>query len=193
MIQRYSVDRSRVYIVGLSAGGAMTAVMLAVYPDRFAGGAIVAGVPYGCADTVAKALQCMNPGIDQTPAEWRRHVSDLTGLEGRIPPVSIWQGNADARVVPRNGQELVEQWTAVHGVPATPARIERSGRITRELYTDGAGITRVESVAVEGLGHAFPISTSAGSSCGQPGDFVVSAGVCAAMEISRFWGLAGGN
>jgi poly(3-hydroxybutyrate) depolymerase len=51
MIQRYSVDQSRVYIVGFSAGGAMTAVMLAAYPERFAGGAIVAGVPYGCANT----------------------------------------------------------------------------------------------------------------------------------------------
>jgi poly(hydroxyalkanoate) depolymerase family esterase len=73
-VERYSVDRSRVYVVGLSAGGAMAAAMLAAYPERFAGGAIVAGVPYGCADSISKALQCMNPGIDQSPAEWRRRV-----------------------------------------------------------------------------------------------------------------------
>ena len=64
MIARYPVDPSRVYIAGLSAGGAMTAAMLAAYPERFAGGAIVAGVPYGCADTVIRALRLHEP--------WRR-------------------------------------------------------------------------------------------------------------------------
>jgi poly(3-hydroxybutyrate) depolymerase len=62
MLERYAIDRSRVYLVGFSAGGAMAAAMLAAYPERFAGGAIVAGVPYGCANSVTKALQCMNPG-----------------------------------------------------------------------------------------------------------------------------------
>ena len=161
MIERHSVDRSRVYVVGLSAGGAMTAVMLAAYPERFAGGAIVAGVPYGCADTVTEALHCINPGIDQAPADWRRRVPDSTGADGRVSPVSIWQGDADTRVVPRNRQELVEQWTAVHGVSATPARSERSGRMTREFYIDGAGVTRVESVLVEGLRHASPFAPAA--------------------------------
>ena len=158
MIERYSVDPSRVYIVGLSAGGAMAAVMLAAYPERFAGGAIVAGVPYGCANTLTKALQCMNPGIDRTPAEWRRIVRDGAGGEARVPPISIWQGDADRRVTPRNRQELVKQWTAVQGIPPTPVRTERSDRTTREFYIDGVGVTRVESVLVHGLDHAFPIS-----------------------------------
>ena len=59
MIGRHSLDRSRVFIAGFSAGGAMTAVMLAAYPELFAGGAIVAGVPYRCAETVSEALRCM--------------------------------------------------------------------------------------------------------------------------------------
>src|SRR5215207_11020386 len=83
-IEGHAVDRSRVYVAGFSAGGAMTAALLAAYPERFAGGAIVAGVPYGCADTVAKALQCMKPGIDQTPAEWGRRVRKLAGGAGRV-------------------------------------------------------------------------------------------------------------
>jgi poly(hydroxyalkanoate) depolymerase family esterase len=193
MITLYSVDHSRVYVVGLSAGGAMAAVMLAAYPERFAGGAIVAGVPYGCANTVGEALQCMNPGIDQTPAEWGRRVVEVAGAEGRIiPPVSIWHGTADTRVVPRNGKELVEQWTAVHGISATPTHSERNGPVTRDLFSDGAGAVRVESVLVEGLAHAFPIRIG-DASCGQPGDFVVAAEVCAATEIARFWGLGRAN
>jgi poly(hydroxyalkanoate) depolymerase family esterase len=187
MVERHSVDGSRVYIVGLSAGGAMTAAMLAAYPERFVGGAIVAGVPYACADSVSKALQCMNPGIDQSPAEWRRRVREAAGGETRIPPISIWHGTADGRVVLRNWEELVEQWTAVHGVPAKLVRSEHNGAVTRNFHTDGAGSVQVESVLVEGLAHAFPIRI--GDQCGQPGDFVVAAEVCAATEIARFWGL----
>jgi poly(hydroxyalkanoate) depolymerase family esterase len=194
MVARHSVDRSRVYVVGLSAGGAMAAVMLAAYPERFAGGAIVAGVPYGCANTVSEALRCMNPGVDQAPSEWARHVTDLAGGQGRnLPRVSIWQGTADTRVVPRNREELVEQWTAVQGISTTPARKERNGPITRELFVDGNGAVLVESVLVEGLAHAFPIRTDGAASCGQPGDFVVAANVCAATEIARFWGLPSGK
>jgi poly(hydroxyalkanoate) depolymerase family esterase len=193
MLERHSVDRSRIYVVGFSAGGAMTAVMLAAYPERFAGGAIIAGVPYGCADTVTKALQCMNPGIGRAPAEWRRRVRDVAGAERRIPPVSIWHGAADTRVVLRNWQELIEQWTAVHGISAKPARSERNGPVTRMFRTDGAGAVRVESVLVEGLAHAFPIRIGADLSCGQPGDFVVAAEVCATTEIAHFWGLPADN
>ena len=187
MIQRHSVDPSQVYIVGLSAGGAMAAAMLANYPELFRGGAVVAGVPYGCADTVAKALQCMNPGVDRTPDDWRARVPAGTTADTPVAPVSIWHGTADTRVSPRNQQELVEQWTALHGIAATAGQISRSGMIERTVYTDGAGVRRVERVSVDGLGHAFPIDGS--PACGQPGDFVVSAGVCAAREIARFWGL----
>jgi poly(3-hydroxybutyrate) depolymerase len=141
----------------------MTAAMLAAYPERFAGGAIVAGVPYRCAETVAEALHCMNPGVDLAPAEWRRRVLERARPEGRrIPPVSIWQWTADTLVVPRNQQELVEQWTAVHGISSTPARSERKGSIMRELFSDTAGDVRVESVLVDGLAHAFPPYTQTG-------------------------------
>jgi poly(hydroxyalkanoate) depolymerase family esterase len=187
MVQRYSIDTRRVYIAGLSAGGAMAVVMLASYPELFTGGAIVAGVPYGCADTVSKALQCMNPGLDLTPDVWRARVREATGDEGPVPIISIWHGTADTRVLPSNQQELVEQWTAIHGIPETSVSSERSGRITRKSYPGGAAAPRVESVSIEGYGHAFPIDGT--PTCGQPGDFVVSAGVCAAREIARFWSL----
>jgi poly(hydroxyalkanoate) depolymerase family esterase len=135
MIARHFVDPSRVYVGGLSAGGAMVAAILAAYPERFAGGAIVAGVPYGCAKTVGEALRCMSPGVDQAASEWGRRVVDVAGAQGRnIPPVSIWHGTADARVVPRNREELVEQWTAAQGISTIPARKERDGSAVRDLF-----------------------------------------------------------
>ena len=70
-----------------------------------------------------------------------------------------------------------------------PGRNERYGPIFRELFLDGNGAVRVESVLIEGLPHAFPIRADGASSCGQVGDFVVATDVCAATEIARFWGL----
>ena len=69
MIADHGVATSRVYVTGLSAGGAMTSVMLATYPDVFAGGAILSGLPYRCATTQTAAFSCMNPGSDLTPAQ----------------------------------------------------------------------------------------------------------------------------
>jgi len=192
MIAKYPVDRSRVYIVGLSAGGAMTAAMLAAYPERFAGGAIVAGVPYGCANNVARALHCMNPGIDRKPEEWLATLGASSAGSVRYAPVSIWHGDADERVVPRNRGELVEQWTAAHGLTgASPKDVGTNEILTREIYADADGIAKVESVLVKGLGHAFPIQVGGVSPCGRSGDFVVDAKVCSAREIARFWGLTG--
>jgi poly(hydroxyalkanoate) depolymerase family esterase len=59
MVKSWPVDRERIFVTGLSAGGAMAAVMLATYPEVFAAGAILAGVAYGCADSVSEAFGCM--------------------------------------------------------------------------------------------------------------------------------------
>ena len=88
-------------------------------------------------------------------------------------------------------KSLVEQWTALHGIPENSVRSEHSGRLTRKSYPEGTSTPLVESVLIEGYGHAFPIDGT--TTCGQPGDFVVSAGVCASTEIARFWGLIARN
>ncbi|NEB70706.1 prolyl oligopeptidase family serine peptidase, partial [Streptomyces fulvissimus] len=69
-------DPARVHATGLSAGAAMTNVVLAAYPDVFAAGAPVAGLPYACATSVVAAYSCMNPGTDLTPAAWAAKVRD---------------------------------------------------------------------------------------------------------------------
>lgn len=189
MIARHKLDRRRVYIAGFSAGAAMAAVMLAVYPELFAGGAIVAGVSYGCAATVFEALRCMDPGIDRSPGEWRHRVLESAGAGAHFPPVTIWQGSADRRVVPGNQRELVEQWLAVHDIGDRPARVERSRMMTRTQYLDADGAVQVESVLVQGLRHAFPIDAAGARPCGRASEFVSAVGICAARDIAHFWGF----
>lgn len=112
----FGVDGSRVFVSGLSAGGAMSAVMLATYPDVFAAGSIIAGIPYRCATSMVNAFSCMNPGSDKTPAAWGDLVRGAySGYTGPRPRVAIWHGTSDTTVTPLNGTESRDQWTNVRG------------------------------------------------------------------------------
>src|SRR4051794_28123062 len=70
MILDHGIDRERIFITGLSAGGGMTSAMLAVYPEVFAAGAIIAGLPYGTAGNVQQAFESMFQGRVRSPQEW---------------------------------------------------------------------------------------------------------------------------
>src|SRR3954470_12789697 len=87
-IRTHGIDRRRVFVTGLSAGGAMTSVMLATYPELFAGGAIIAGLPYGVASNVREALN----GMFQSPRRPATHLGDLvrraSNHKGRWPKIS---------------------------------------------------------------------------------------------------------
>jgi poly(hydroxyalkanoate) depolymerase family esterase len=83
MKSHHAIDPKRVFVTGLSAGGAMTSVMLADYPDVFSAGAIISGLPYGCANNLTDALQCMQSGHPGTTAS--SGVGSLPGLSGGLP------------------------------------------------------------------------------------------------------------
>lgn len=190
-----AIDPRRIYVAGLSAGGAMTAVLLAVYPELFAGGAIIAGIPYGCATGLPSALRCQLWGRDLEPAEWSDLVRQATAGSGlkphAWPTVSIWQGESDWAVDPDNAVELLEQWTAVQGLDPRSA-VEEAGRgYSRRVYRDATGQPRVEIYLIAEMSHGQPIDPGAGETqCGTPADYVLPAGICASDRIVRFWGLA---
>jgi poly(hydroxyalkanoate) depolymerase family esterase len=186
----YDVDRERIYVTGFSAGGAMTAVMLAAYPDVFAGGAIVAGLPYGCASSMPDAFACMNPGRDLTPQQWGDLVRGGSAHPGPWPILSLWHGAADTTVVPANLTELVEQWTNVHGTDAIPDTRDAVEEQIHETFTDAAGRTVVETYAIGAMGHGVAIDPgSEADSCGQPAAYVLDVDLCASYYIGRFWGI----
>jgi poly(hydroxyalkanoate) depolymerase family esterase len=192
MVAHYDVDTSRIYVTGLSAGGAMTAVMLAAYPDLFAAGAPMAGVPYRCASSAYTSGFCMSPGIIHTPQDWGDRVREaFPGYTGRYPRVSIWQGAADLTVSTINLGELAKQWTDVHGIDDVPDVSAHEKTATHEQYRDDAGETLVETWMVDGMGHGTAVEPGwePANGCGQAGSFVLSAGICSTWYAARFFGL----
>lgn len=190
MIADHGSAPSRVYITGLSAGGAMTAVMLAAYPDVFAGGAIIAGLPYRCATTQSAAFSCMNPGSDLSPAQWGDKVRAASSGTGPWPIVSIWHGDADYTVRPMNLTESLEQWTNVHGIDQVADVNETIGGYPHRVYRDAAGVARVETWTITGMGHGTPVDPGSGETqCGTAGAYLLDVNLCSSYRIARFFGL----
>lgn len=189
-VTNYGVNPSRVYVTGLSAGGAMTAVMLATYPDVFAGGAIMAGLPYRCATSVATAFSCMNPGVDKTPAAWGDLVrAAYSGYTGTRPRVAIWHGTSDTTVAPANATELRDQWTNVLGVSQTPtATSSLPGGTSLADYGD-----KVKVYLISGMTHATAVDPgTATEQCGTAGTYYKDT-ICSSYYQAKDWGLDDGT
>jgi poly(hydroxyalkanoate) depolymerase family esterase len=192
-------DPARIYVSGLSSGGAMTAVMLATYPELFSGGAIIAGIPYGCASSVREATtQCglsaradsVTPIKSLSPNQWGDLVRGATTYSGVYPPVAIWQGSADHIVNPLNATELMKQWTNVLGIDQiADGQTVVSGRVRKE-YRDRSGRLMLETYMISGMPHGTPIDPGEQAmQCGDIAPYVVDADICSSFHIVRFWGL----
>lgn len=188
-VTTYRIDPTRVFVTGLSAGGAMTAVMLATYPETFAGGAIVAGVPYGCASTIPQAFDRMRGHGVPGEAELAMLVRDASDHVGPWPTISIWHGSEDATVHPVNAEAIVGQWRALHGVSAEPNRTEAVDGYPRRVWSDAQGRDVIEEYSITGMGHGTPLDTASEDGCGRSGAYMLEASISSTRHICQFWGL----
>ena len=188
-IGSFNADPSRVFVTGLSAGGAMTSVMLATYPEVFAGGAIIAGLPYGAASSVQEAFEAMFNERALSSRALGDHVRGASSHRGPWPKISVWHGTADSVVKPTNGEHIVSQWLDVLKLPERASSEGQIGRHTRRVWRDADGDTRLEAYSIIGMAHGVPLAT-AGTDCfGMAGPYFHDVGVCSTSEIARFWAL----
>ena len=179
VMTEHHVDPARVYVAGLSAGGAMADILGRCYPDVFAGVGVHSGLPSGAATDVMAALSVMRSGAGGTPYATDSSTSSNTAS---MPPLIVFHGDADSTVNPRNGDAVVD--AAVGANPSTPRIAEGSStagqRFTRTVYAAAPGRNTVEHWRLHGGGHAW----SGGSS---QGSFTQPNGADASAEMLRFF------
>jgi poly(hydroxyalkanoate) depolymerase family esterase len=189
-IATFAADPRKVFVTGLSAGGAMASVMLATYPEIFAGGAIIAGLPYGCASNVQQAFEAMFTEQRHAEQALGDRVRAASRHRGPWPKISVWHGTSDPIVKPSNGEDIVRQWTNVHGLSDSPSYQESIGSHTRRIWSNANGEALIEAFSISGMAHGVPLAiTAGGESCGAAGAFFLNAGISSTHHIARFWGL----
>jgi len=190
MRNRHGIDRGRMFITGLSAGGAMASVMLATYPELFAAGAIIAGLPYGCASDVREAFDCMGGRARARAGELVRNVRRASPHKGPWPRVSVWQGSADRIVAPSNADAIVLQWSQLHGLPPEPSLTEQVEGYPHRIWHDARGEAVIERYDIIGMAHGTPLMPGEGEGqSGQAGAHMLDARISSTDRIAAFFGV----
>lgn len=181
VMSNYPVDASRVYVAGLSSGGAMAAIMGATYPDLYAAVGVHSGVAYGAAQDLPSALKVMQQGATR----------QARPLRAAPPPIIIFHGDRDTTVSPLNADRMLEQWLQAasdhNSSRKNPVRESVvSGQVaggrayTRGIYTDAAGRVLAEKWVIRQSGHAWSGGSSGGS-------YTDPQGPDASAEMLRFF------
>lgn len=192
IIREYKIDTSRIYVAGLSAGGAMATVMGATYPDLYAAIGIHSGVPYAVAHDMPSAFAAMKNGKMKAPAH-KTEVKTAAPL-GHTMPVIVFHGDRDATVDPANGEQaLMQCMGSADADSGRDARVkEEQGKVpngrtyTRTILHDAQGKAVAEKWIVHGAGHAWS------GGCEQ-GSYTDPTGPDATREMLRFFYTHGRN
>jgi poly(hydroxyalkanoate) depolymerase family esterase len=190
MVGDHKIDQHRIFVTGISAGGAMTSVMLATYPELFAGGAIIAGLPFGVATNVREALSGMFQSPSRPAGELGDLVRNASNHKGPWPKLSVWHGSADRTVNPANADEIVKQWLDVHQLPSAPMSEADVDGYPRQVWWNADGETIVESYTITDMAHGTPLGVGDNDErYGAQGAFLIEAGISSSYHIANFFGL----
>jgi len=190
MLRDGDIDPKRVFVTGLSAGGAMTAVMLATYPELFAAGAIIAGLPFGVASSVQDGMRVMRQPDGRGARDLGALVRRAAPESDTHPRLSIWHGDADHVVKPINADQIASQWAAAYGLPHAPTeRQVLPGHSRATWRSPKTGEVIIEANLIHGMGHGTPLATRGDGAIGAAAPFMLDVGVSSTREIAAFWGL----
>ncbi len=188
VLAKHPVDRRRIYVAGLSAGGAMATILAHTHPELLAAAGVHSGLAYAAAQDMITALGVMKRGPGKRSAPQVK-ASAKAALAKAAVPLIVFHGDHDKTVHPLNGDDVVEQALASaraakphdHGHPTIKAGHVPGGHAyTRTMHTDRAGHVQVEHWLVQGAGHAWSGGDAQGS-------FTDPLGPDASAEMLRFF------
>jgi poly(hydroxyalkanoate) depolymerase family esterase len=169
IMREHPIDPQRVYVAGLSAGGAAAAIMAETYPDLYAAVGVHSGLPCGAANDLPSALAAMRHGGASAAAR-----------AGTSLPTIVFHGDRDATVHPDNGERIAGRPGATGSSRVVRGRVPDGHAYTRTIMADARGRDLHEHWNVHGAGHAW----SGGS---QAGSYVDPRGPDATREMLRFF------
>jgi len=175
IIRDFPIETGRVYVAGLSAGGAAAAIMGATYPDLYAAIGVHSGLPCGAALDMPSAFAAMRQGGKPRAAKSRRLDQDMV-------PMIVFHGDSDKTVNPINGEQIIAQAQA----EMTLSKATRRGRVpggiayTCTIQTDDTGRPLLEHWVLHGAGHAWSGGSASGS-------YTEPRGPDASREMVRFF------
>ena len=181
IMRDYPVDPQRVYVAGLSAGGAAAAIMAATYPDLYAAVGVHSGLAYRAAGDLPSAFAAMQQGGGGRPM-----TGATAGGERRLVPTIVFHGDQDETVHPRNGDHVIAQTRTATATGLQPTATVQHGQApggraySRTVHADTSGGAILEQWVVHGAGHAW----SGGST---DGSFTDPRGPDASREMLRFF------
>jgi poly(hydroxyalkanoate) depolymerase family esterase len=194
VVQAHGIDPDRVFIAGLSAGGAMAALVAAAYPETFAAVGVHSGLPPGAADSLPQGLAAMRTGTGATtlpagiPVGKRSMANPAAAAELPVPAI-VFHGDQDQTVHPRNGEQVIEavlksrarSSASTANRPTLEQGVSTRGRrYTRSTHRSDSGQPIAEHWLVHGAGHAWSGGRAAGS-------YTDTQGPDASREMLRFF------
>src|SRR5262249_52297190 len=153
-------------------------------------GALIAGLPYGCASNVQQAFEAMFTERKHAAQGLGDRVRAASRHRGPWPKISVWHGTSDPIVKASNSEDIIRQWTNVHRLSDTPSYQELVGSHIRRIWNDANGEALIEAFSISGMAHGVPLATMmGGKSCGAAGPFFLDVGISSTHHIARLWRL----
>lgn len=189
------IDSTRIYITGLSAGGAMTSIMLSVFPEVFDKGAVFGGGPYKSAESVLKAGPAMLGMVSKSPEDWGKLVKDQNpGFKGNYPELAVFHGSLDPVVSINNANQLIKQWVNIHSSDYEAdehfERFQNNEDVELSIYRNDQHKDIVYYYRIRNMGHALPVDTGfCDTQGGSTGLFSVDKNFHSTFWAAQFFGI----
>jgi hypothetical protein len=169
----------------------MTEVMMATYPDVFAGGAVMSGAPYACAASLTDANTCQMGNVRRTPQQWGDLVRNaFPSYHGPYPRLVGFHGSMDTTVAPADLQQSVDQWSNVLGIDETADVSETFRTSTHKVFRDASGRSMIETYLINGMGHALTVDVGTNvDQGGATGAFSEDHDIYSSYYTAVFFGL----